>query len=296
MKSLITPCLWFDHRAEEAARFYTSIFKDGKMGTIVRNTPNSALSEGSVLTVSFSLAGQDFIALNGGPIFHFTPANSFYVGCESAEELDAIWDKLADSGSPLMERDKYPFSERFGWIEDKYGLSWQLGVCGLPQYITPFLMFVGNQHKKADEAIHFYCSVFAPSSTIHVIETQESNGFGGLGTMVVHAQFTLLGQKFMAMDNGFEHRFTFSEAMSFYVHCKTQAEIDHYWKMLTIGGETQPCGWVRDRYGVSWQIVPEQMEKWMSNEYPDRAKRVTEAIRPMWKLEMEVLRKAYEGL
>ncbi len=294
MKSLITPCLWFDHRAEEAARFYTSIFKGGKTGTIVRSVGNSMLPKDSVLTVSFSLAGQEIIALNGGTLFTFTPSNSFFVGCETAEELDALWDKLADGGAPLMERDKYPFSERFGWIEDRYGLSWQLGVCGIPQYITPFLMFVGKQHKKAEEAIHFYCSVFAPVSVINELEMHNSNGLTGLEKTVAHAQFSLLGQKFMAMDNGLEHQFKFTEAMSFYVRCCTQAEINHYWKMLTIGGEEQACGWLKDRHGVSWQIVPEQMETWMSNDTPEKAKRVTAAMLRMKKLDMEVLRRAYE--
>ncbi len=295
MKNLITPCLWFDHRAEEAARFYTSIFRDGKMGTIVRYVENGMLPKGSVFAVNFSLAGQELTALNGGTIHTFTPSNSFYVGCESAEELDALWEHLSVGGSPFIERGKYPFCEYFGWIEDRFGLSWQLGVCGIPQYITPFLMFVGKQHKKAEEAIHFYCSVFAPVSVINELEMHDSNGLTGVEKTVVHAQFSLLGQKLMAMDNGIEHQFTFTEAMTFLVRCCTQGEINHYWKMLAIGGEEQSHGWVRDRYGVSWLIVPEQLDTWLSAQTPERSIRVAAMMQRMKRLDMEVLRKAYES-
>src|SRR5262245_57802871 len=147
----IKPFLWFDGKAEEAARFYISIFKRSK----IRST--------SQMSASFALAGLEFIALNGGPQFKFTPAISFFVECKTRSEIDALWKKLSTGGMALMGLDKYPFSERFGWVQDKFGVSWQVTLVGRNQKITPFLMFVGKQHGRAGEAIRFYVSLFKNS-------------------------------------------------------------------------------------------------------------------------------------
>lgn len=116
----ITPCLWFDNQAEEAVNFYTSIFKNSKILTTTRYDDESAKvsgrPSGSVLTVSFEIEGQSFLALNGGPIFKFSEAVSFIVNCENQEEIDEIWGKLS----------AHPESEQCGWLKDKYGLSWQI--------------------------------------------------------------------------------------------------------------------------------------------------------------------------
>lgn len=107
----IIPFLWFDNQAEEAAHFYTSIFKNSKIGTVSRYGP-----EGSVMTISFQLDGQEFTALNGGPEFNFTEAISFFVHCEDQAEVDELWDKLS----------AVPEAEMCGWLKDKYGVSWQI--------------------------------------------------------------------------------------------------------------------------------------------------------------------------
>jgi predicted 3-demethylubiquinone-9 3-methyltransferase (glyoxalase superfamily) len=112
----ITPFLWFDGRAEEAMNFYTSIFKDSKQGTITRYGDAGPGPKGSVMTATFQLRGQEFIALNAGPVFNFTPAISFFVNCETQQDVDYLWEKLSDGGK-LME---------CGWLQDKFGLSWQI--------------------------------------------------------------------------------------------------------------------------------------------------------------------------
>jgi predicted 3-demethylubiquinone-9 3-methyltransferase (glyoxalase superfamily) len=152
----ITPFLWFDNQAEEAARFYTSIFRNSKINTITRSGENTPGSAGSVMTASFELDGQEFTALNGGPVFHFT------------------------------------------------------------------------------------------------------------------------------------------EAISFYVHCETQAEVDEYWEKLSAGGEKGQCGWLKDKFGVSWQIVPNILVKLMSDPDPVKASRVTQAMLKMTRLDIEQLKKAYQ--
>ncbi len=245
------------------------------------------------MTVEFQLAGQKFIALNGGPEYHFTPAISFFVSCDTGAEIDTLWEHLSDGGEILMPLDRYPFSEKFGWLNDKYGVSWQLILGGPAQKITPFLMFVGEQNGKAEEAIEFYRSLFDNSSLIHV-ERYDENQPGTEGT-VSHASFSLAGQGFMAMDSNLEHDFTFTEAISFFVDCETQAEVDALWEKFTAGGEEGPCGWLKDRFGVSWQIIPKALMEMLSDEDPEKAERVTQAMLQMKKIDVEGLRKAYAG-
>ena len=112
----ITPFLWFDNQAEEAAEFYTSIFKNSKISSISRFGEEGPGVTGSAMTVSFQIEGQEFTALNGGPHFEFTPAISFFVNCESQAEVDGLWDKLSEGGEP----------EQCGWLKDRYGVSWQI--------------------------------------------------------------------------------------------------------------------------------------------------------------------------
>jgi len=128
-KQLIMPCLWFNTQAEEAARFYTSVFKNSQVGQIAyygKESSHSGMPEGSVLTVSFTLDGQEFLALNGGPTFTLSPAVSFMIACDSQEEIDYYWDKLtADGGQP----------SQCGWLTDKFGLSWQVYPRKAPEWI-----------------------------------------------------------------------------------------------------------------------------------------------------------------
>ncbi len=293
-KNNIVPCLWFDHQAEEAVKFYTSVFHNGEIENTAHYPEGGMMPSGSVMTIKFRLSGQDFVALNGGPYFKFTPAISFFVGCENIKEFDRLWEKLSEKGSILMEPDALPpFFEKFGWLQDQYGLSWQLGVCGIPQYITPFFLFVGKQCGRAEEAIDFYRSIFETSSLDSIVRygkvEKEIEG------SVQHASFSLNGQPFMASDSAWEHPFTFTEAVSFYVYCQTQDEIDRYWDALSAGGEKNRCGWLKDKFGISWQIVPGNLEKMMTDKNPEKAKRVSEALMKMTKLEISVLQKAFEN-
>ncbi len=248
----ITPCLWFDGNGEEAAEFYVSLFDDSSIGNVARFDGVNAV------TVEFSLGGSKFVALNGGPQYKFTPAISFFVMCETADELDALWAQLTDGGGVLMPVDKYEWSERYGWGMDRFGLSWQLmlGPVGdVGQKIVPCLLFVDGQSGRGEEAINLYTSVF-PNSPVDGILHYGPNEPGREGT-VKHAQFALGGGKFMAMDAPGEHGFGFSEAVSFIVGCDDQSEIDRYWTALTANGGTESmCGWLKDPFGVSWQIVP----------------------------------------
>src|SRR5205809_2854568 len=197
MKPRITTHLWFDKEAREAGRLYTSLFKDAKVKdtTMLEGTPS-----GSVDIVTVDLAGQEFTLLSAGPLFKFTPAVSFLVACRTKGEADELWKVLEKGGSALMELGRYPFSERYGWLQDRYGLSWQIMFMGdrpIRQKITPTLMFVGNVCGKAEEAINFYTSVFHDAGVGDILRHAKGEGPDREGT-IKHAAFTLAGAQFAA--------------------------------------------------------------------------------------------------
>ncbi len=293
----ITPNLWFDTQAKEAAGFYTSIFKNSKVIDTALYGKEAArvsrMPEGSILSVEFELEGYRFTAINGGPVFKMNPSVSFSVACETREEIDTLWRKLVEGGSVLMELDKYPYSERYGWLQDKYGLSWQLGLGYQKQKIVPSLMYVGKQAGKAEEAINYYVSIF-PDSSVGTLSRYEKGGPDPEGT-VNYGPFTLFGQDFVAMDSALDHKFNFNEAVSLMVECKDQPEIEYYWGNLTAGGEESVCGWLKDRYGLSWQVVPGGFSKFMKDPDLVRKERVMKVFFQMKKIDIAALQRAYEG-
>lgn len=295
----ILPYLWFDKQAEDAANLYTGIFPDSRITRTDRYSKAMAEAagntEGAVLTVSFELAGQSFVALNGGPYFPFTPAVSFSVNCASRDEIDAFWAKLLPGGQVLMDLDAYPFSERYGWLQDKFGVSWQLILSEPSSHvkIEPCLLFVGDQLGKAREAMDLYTSLLPESgvSTLNLYQAGEESREG----TVKHARFTLAGQSFVAMESDYAHAFTFTPAISFLISCSSQDEVDRLWDALSKGGAVEQCGWLRDPFGISWQIVPDILDTMMHDPDPVRAERVAAAMLGMVKLDFAGLQKAYDG-
>jgi len=301
----ITPCLWFDNESEEAAEFYQSIFPDS--GIKKRTYYNEEGFEihgkpaGSVLTVEFELYGQPFVALNGSPEYKHSPAISFYITCESDNEINDLWKRLSDDGSVLMKLDKYPFSQKYGWVQDKFGVSWQLILpFDNPEpdrnshKIAPCLMFCGTQQGNAEKAMNYYISLFN-NSKILMNEYYGPDYFGPEGQMV-HAEFFLNGQKFVAMDSAVEQPSTFNEAISFMVFCENQNDIDHYWELLSEDGDekAQACGWLKDKYGLSWQVVPEILSDYINNADPAKSRNVMKVLLQMKKLDLNKLRQAYD--
>jgi predicted 3-demethylubiquinone-9 3-methyltransferase (glyoxalase superfamily) len=297
----ITPHLWFDKEAKEAAEFYTSSFPDSKITNIttLHDTPS-----GDCDVVSFELWGTSFMAISAGPLFKFNPSISFFVNFDPSRDkdakqrLDAMWAKLAEGGTVLMPLDKYPFSEQYGWLEDKYGLSWQL-ILTNPEGeerppIIPSLLFVGDVCGKAEEATDFYLSVFKNSKRGTIARYPKGMAPDREGT-IMFTDFNLLGEWFAAMDSAHDHKFAFSEAISFMVYCDTQEEIDYYWEKLSVVPEAEQCGWLKDKYGVSWQVVPTAMDEMMSKGMPEQIDRLTQAFLPMKKLDIAKLKQAYEG-
>jgi predicted 3-demethylubiquinone-9 3-methyltransferase (glyoxalase superfamily) len=267
--------------------------------TTLHDTPS-----GDSDIVSFELAGQSFMAISAGPLFKFNPSVSFFVNFDPPRDkdarnnLDRTWERLSEGGTALMPLDKYPFSERFGWVQDKYGLSWQL-ILTDPEgderpFIVPSLMFVGDVAGRAEEAIDHYLSVFKNSKLGTIARYGAGQEPDQEGT-VMFADFMLEGQWFAAMDSAHEHQFAFNEAISFLVSCDTQEEIDYYWERLSAVPEDEQCGWLRDKFGVSWQISPTALREMLTNGTREQIDRVTQTFLPMRKFDVAELQKAYEG-
>jgi predicted 3-demethylubiquinone-9 3-methyltransferase (glyoxalase superfamily) len=276
MNNNIHPCLWFDGNAKEAATFYCSLF------------PNSAITVDTPMVVNFKLNGKKIMGLNGGPMFRINPAISLFVNCTSIEQTNELWDKLIDGGKALMAIDKYPWSERYGWVQDRFGLTWQVSVATGedPQAkITPSLLFTGHQFGHAEEAITLYSSLFSDSGTDMLVHYPDGDANAG---KVMYAAFHLDNYDLIAMDGPGVHEYTFNEGVSLVVECETQEEIDHFWNKLTEnGGQESRCGWLKDKFGVSWQIIPNIIGQLMSD--PEKGKRVMQAVMQMKKLDIATM-------
>ncbi len=298
----IVPHLWFDTEAKPAAEFYASVFPDAKIisHTVMRNTPS-----GDCDVMKFEIMGYTFMSISAGPYFMINPSISFMVTFDEAiyenarTLIDSAWEKLVDGGKIMMELDTYPFSERYGWVEDKFGVSWQLSYTSqkaveIRPNIIPSMLFTGKALGNAKAARDFYCSVFknaAPGTLVmspseNDSDTQES---------VMYSDFQLEGQWFAAMDSARDHDFAFSEAVSFIVNCDTQAEIDYYWEKLSAVPEAEQCGWLKDKFGVSWQITPTAMITIMQSGTPEQIDRVVKAFLPMKKFDIATLEAALKG-
>ncbi len=296
----ISPFLWFDKQAEDAANYYTSVFKKAKKGGLTKYNEASAaasgMQSGAVQTASFEIDGYSFTAINGGPVFKINPSVSFFVHSKDEKEIEDLWIKLLDGGKVLMELNKYDWSKKYGWVEDKFGVSWQLMLMenDFEQNIVPSLLFTGNNYGKAHEAINYYTSIFGNTKVDNVFKYGPEL-LPDDPEAIMFADFTLEGNRFAAMDGVGEHDFQFNEAVSFVVNCEDQKELDHYWNKLAEGGDpkAQMCGWLKDRYGVSWQVVPAVLPQLLSDD--KKSKKVMEQLLKMKKLDIAELKKAYEG-
>lgn len=276
MKIPVYPCLWYDNQAKEAAELYCTLFNNSKI-----------ISENQTL-VNFELNGKRILALNGGSAFSITPSISLFVYCETVKETNRIWNTLFEKGNALIPIGTYPWSERYGWLQDRFGMTWQISVSteknsGLR--ILPSMLFVGKQFGKAAEAIKWYSEIFEGASTNVLVNYPENDPNAG---KVMYSEFSLNGAELVAMDGPGDHDYNFSEGVSLVVECKNQQEIDHYWEKLTEGGEESMCGWLKDKFDVSWQIVPSVLPKLMMD--PEKAPKIFEAFKNMRKLEIDKLK------
>lgn len=287
---MIIPTIWTCGEADDAADFYVRAFTNGLAGSPAGDAGAASFRAGTYPSEGLpeaqeNLAGQTltvFVDVTGpaGDSFRFqlinavedirpNPSISFILNFDplmfggdaanATEVLDTVWAELNAGGRVLMPLQEYPFSSRFGWVEDRFGVSWQLMLTdpeGDPRpFITPALQFGGSVFGDAEEARELYVQTF-PESSKGVLTPRPDGG-------VLFADAQLAGQWFAFMDSDPNQEHTFSYGVSLEVYCADQDEIDHIWDALSARPEEEMCGWLMDRFGVSWSIVPRHMGELM---------------------------------
>lgn len=288
------PHLWHDGAAEEAARLYVSLLPGSSIGRIARfgkvGQEVHGQPEGRVLTVEADLAGTRIATLNGGPAFRFTTAFSLFVTLPDRAQVDRAWAGLIEDGEALMPIDAYPWSPRYGWLRDRWGLGWQI-MQGDPaaagRAVRPCLLFGGAAAGSAEAAIAEWTSVFPGSRVGEVMRHADEPG-------LAHAAFDLGGEGFVALDSR-AAREGFTEAASIAVICADQAEVDRLWRRLSAVPEAEACGWLKDRFGLSWQLIPRAVPAMIADPDRERADRVMAALLTMKKPDVAALEAAFAG-
>lgn len=299
----IKPHIWFDqNKAKEAAEFYASLMPGSSLNYVSHFTmPGGGVCE----TVEFTVAGQSFFGISAEhPGLTITPSISFMINFDpsndpdAAKRIDEVWSKLADNGKVMMPLDSYPFSERYGWVADKFGVSWQLILTNPAgeerPVIVPSLMYTEAMAGRADEAIDFYCSVFKDGKRGTTAPRPQDIGPDKAGTLMF-ADFYIDNTWMTAMDSAHPHGFVFNDAVSLLIPCETQEEVDYYWSALTAKGEAGQCGWLKDQFGVSWQVASTVMFEALKNGSPEQIARVTQTFMTMSKVDVSALQQAYAG-
>lgn len=292
----IIPNVWLDDTADEAAAFYTGIFG----GSIIRSDRYNDIGKeihghkaGDTLTIELLLDGTRIILLNGGPEFAINPSVSLSVIRSTEDEIHDIWDELIDGGKVLMKLDEYPFSELYGWARDRYGMSWQLSLGdNARSEMIPSMLFTQQNAGQAEDALNYYASVF-PDSTVGMLARYEEDSEPNEPGTVMYGEATILGQKIVAMDSALPHDYVFNEGVSLLIECDDQAEIDLYWNQLSADPAAEQCGWLKDKFGVSWQIVPTRLNDMLQNGTPEQIERVTNCFMAMKKFDIAELERAY---
>lgn len=286
----IVPHLWFDKDSVTAAKWYVSLFENSEIIHIgeLHDTPS-----GDVETVDFKLADVTFSAISAGPYFSLNPSISLIVACETAEEVDRLYSHLSEGASELMPLGEYPFSKHYVWLADKYGVNWQLFLVEditEHQRLRPCLLFASEVCGKAETALNEYLTIF-PGSSAGYINRYGKGEMEDPRPQINYGELNLPGLQFILMDHGSGGVESFNEAFSFMISCDTQEEIDYYWEKLSQVPEAEACGWVKDKYGVSWQIVPTMMNEILRNSTKEEADRITKAFLKMRKLDIKKLNK-----
>lgn len=269
------PCIWFNGTAQEAANYYCGIF------------PESAILEDTPMVCTFSLNGTKIMGLNGGDKYKVNGAVSLYVYFGNENELNSCYRKLTENGSVLMPLASYAWSERYAWIIDRFGVHWQLDVADVAkgQKIVPALLFGNENALRVKEAVAFYTHIFKPSHTFHTAPYPEHSGVPR--ETLLFAQIQIRGLRINLMSSNDPTGFGFTPGNSLVVECADQNEIDYFWENLGKGGRYDMCGWLTDKFGLSWQIVPEILPKLMAD--PIKGPRVVEAFLNMQKFDIEKL-------
>ncbi|KAM9864003.1 VOC family protein [Leucobacter sp. BZR 635] len=292
MTQKIIPNIWCNRTAEQAGDFYAEAFRGAgfqAQSTVSARYPSEGLPDfqrdfaGEALVVDVTVEDTQIALVNAGPEFSPNPSISFMVNfdpmmfagdaAEARRRLDGLWEALAADGFVMMPLGEYPFAAHYGWVQDRFGVSWQLMLTrpeGDPRpFIIPALMFDGPAQNRAADAAARYVTLFAhvPGGAAVGLQSPYGQAMGdATPEALAFGEFRIGEQWFMASDNGSGTDHGFSCGVSLQVNCTDQAEIDALWEGLSAVPEAEQCGWLADEFGVSWQIVPANMEELMGRE------------------------------
>ncbi len=296
MKKII-PYFWCNRNIEEFVNVLTEIFPNSKTGMKTYYTESSSqvsgMPVGEMMSQQFWLCGQEFGAINGGDYFKFSPAVSMTVFCENENQIDGLWEKLSQGGTVMMPLQEYPFSKRYGWIQDRFGVSWQLNMNGEKQRIVPTLLFVGDQCGKAKQAAEEYAGLFKSKDSLTIGRFSEK-GPDENGSMV-HAILKAADQELIFMDGEGPHAFQFTGAISLMIDCEDQNEIDYFWNAITKEGKEMPCGWAVDKYGITWQVFATFLEEYLYSKDEKKSEAALQAMYQMKKIKIDEILKAHQS-
>ncbi len=274
MVQKLIPSIWFNRNALEAAEFYAVVFPDAKISDVQRY-PTEGLSDfqkdfaGEPVTVDIDISGFRLNLINADNHFSPNPSISFLLNidpeifADPRNEIDRMWTALTEGGSVLMPLQSYDFSEYYGWCADRFGVHWQLMLTKAEgdrrPFVNPAMLFTGQARGWARQARQKYLdvlSVVGASQEGTRIDYPDSPG------TILFSDAQLAGEWVVINDSTFDHGFSFTEGVSFCVLCDGQEQLDAVWAALAV--QEQPCGWCKDEFGVSWQVIPANMDELMS--------------------------------
>ncbi|WP_105114626.1 VOC family protein [Streptococcus suis] len=283
----IIPHLWYDTEAKEAAAFYVDLF-GGKIDWTytITDTPS-----GDADLVQFQLGDMTLSAISAGPYFKLNESMSLMVSVGDKAELTRLYEALSDGGHVLMPLAEYPFSPYYVWLEDRFGLSWQLSYA--PDLDKPYqfdicLLFSQDQVGLAQPMLDYYKDKL-PQAHLGRLSYYGEGEAAVAAAKLNYAELFIGDQKIIAMDHGYGGVASFNEAFSFMVYVDSQEEAESWYEKVSAVPEAEICGWAKDQFGISWQIVPRILMEAYDSASPEKVKAVNAAVMTMKRLDIATI-------
>ncbi|MBO4106971.1 VOC family protein [Streptococcus suis] len=284
----IIPHLWYDTEAKEAVAFYVDLF-GGKIDWTytITDTPS-----GDSDLIQFPLGDMTLVAISAGPYFKLNESMSLMVNVASKDEVTRLYQALSEGGRILMPLGEYPFSPYYVWLEDRFGLSWQLSYA--PDLDKPYqfdicLLFSQEQVGLAQPMLDYYKDKL-PQASVGQLSYYGEGEAAVEAAKLNYAELLVAGQKMIVMDHGYGGEASFNEAFSLMVYVDSQDELNFYYDLLSAVPEAEMCGWVKDQFGISWQIVPRILMEAYDTASPETVKAVNDAVLQMRRLDFDQIK------
>lgn len=284
----IIPHLWYDTEAKEAVAFYVDLF-GGKLDWTytITDTPS-----GDSDLIQFQLGDMTLAAISAGPYFKLNESMSLMVNVASKDEVTRLYQALSEGGRVLMPLGEYPFSPYYVWLEDRFGLSWQLSYA--PDLDKPYqfdicLLFSQEQVGLAQPMLDYYKDKL-PQASVGQLSYYGEGEAAVEAAKLNYAELLIAGQKMIVMDHGYGGEASFNEAFSLMVYVDSQDELNFYYDLLSAVPEAEMCGWVKDQFGISWQIVPRMLMEAYDTASPETVKAVNDAVLQMRRLDFDQIK------